>query len=182
MSRNSLFVLLLAMGVVLAVEANHAAGAAGPQARTDKAQAKTKTAEKAQANREVAHVRTEGAQAKIEAAQVRTELTQAKKGAAHDGTEHTPATTGEAQGQVEEAAPSKEDQKLTSVPGGSALGMSILGNQEAPKSLVIVPWKSSELGRSPGISTMLDDSKQPVDKEVFLRGLRYYEIRSGRKR
>lgn len=60
-------------------------------------------------------------------------------------------------------------------------GMSILGNQEAPKSLVIVPWKSSELGRSLGISPMLDDSRQPVDKEVFMRALRYYEIRSKTK-
>ncbi len=57
-------------------------------------------------------------------------------------------------------------------------GMSILGNQEAPKSLVIVPWKSSELGDSLGISTMLDDSRQPIDKEVFMRALSYYEIRS----
>jgi len=57
-------------------------------------------------------------------------------------------------------------------------GMSLLGNQEAPKSLVIVPWKSSEVGDSLGISTMLDDSRQPVDKEVFMRALRYYEIRS----
>ena len=31
-------------------------------------------------------------------------------------------------------------------------GMSILGNQEAPKALVIVPWKSSELGGSLGIA------------------------------
>ena len=58
-------------------------------------------------------------------------------------------------------------------------GMSILGNQEAPKSLVIVPWKSSVLGDSIGISTMLDDSKQPIDKDVFMRALKYYEIRSG---
>src|SRR5437879_3704515 len=74
-----------------------------------------------------------------------------------------------------------EDPKLTSVPGSKALGMSILGNQDAPKSLVIVPWKSSELGESPGISPMLDDSRQPVDKEVFMRALRYYEIRSKTK-
>src|SRR5262249_22790834 len=47
-----------------------------------------------------------------------------------------------------------EDGKLISVPGGKALGMSILGNQEAPKALVIVPWKSSELGNVPGISTL----------------------------
>jgi hypothetical protein len=58
--------------------------------------------------------------------------------------------------------------------------MSILGNQEAPKSLVIVPWKSSEIGDSLGISPLLDDSRQPIDKEVFLRALSYYEIRSGK--
>lgn len=57
-------------------------------------------------------------------------------------------------------------------------GMSILGNQEAPKSLVIVPWKSSRIGDSVGVATMLDDSRQPVDREVFLRALRYYELRS----
>jgi hypothetical protein len=57
-------------------------------------------------------------------------------------------------------------------------GMSVLGNQEAPKSLVIVPWKSSGIGESLGISAMLDDSRQPVDKEVFMRALSYYEIRS----
>ena len=58
------------------------------------------------------------------------------------------------------------------------LGMSILGNQEAPKALVIVPWKQSEMGNALGISTLLDDSRQPVDKEVFMRMLSYYDIRS----
>ena len=57
-------------------------------------------------------------------------------------------------------------------------GMSILGNQEAPKSLVIVPWRDSELGNSLGISTMFDDSRQPIDREVFMRALSYYQIRS----
>jgi hypothetical protein len=72
-----------------------------------------------------------------------------------------------------EATPAKtdKDDKVIS-------GMSILGNQDAPKSLVIVPWKSSELGDSVGISTMLDDSRLPIDKEVFMRMLSYYEIRS----
>jgi hypothetical protein len=79
----------------------------------------------------------------------------------------------------EEAQVQKEgDGKLISVPGGKALGMSILGNQEAPKALVIVPWKTSELGNALGISTILDDSKLPIDKEVFMRMLSYYEIRS----
>jgi hypothetical protein len=57
-------------------------------------------------------------------------------------------------------------------------GMSILGNQETPTSLVIVPWKSSRIGESIGVSTLLDDSRQPVDKEVFMRALRFYQIRS----
>src|SRR5216683_496855 len=70
-----------------------------------------------------------------------------------------------------------EDGKLTSIPGSKALGMSILGNQEAPKALVIVPWKSSKLGNGPGVSTLLDDSRLPIDKEVFMRMLSYYEIR-----
>ena len=58
-------------------------------------------------------------------------------------------------------------------------GMSILGNQEAPKSLVIVPWKSSEIGAGVGVARALDTSIRPVDKDVFMRELRYYEIRTG---
>ena len=71
----------------------------------------------------------------------------------------------------EDARKKEEDAKLLS-------GMSVLGNQEAPKALVIVPWKSSEIGDSLGVSTMLDDSRQPIDKEVFMRVLSYYEVRS----
>ena len=81
--------------------------------------------------------------------------------------------------QPDDAQPKKdEDGKLINVPGGKGLGMSVLGNQEAPKALVIVPWKSSELGNVQGISTLLDDSRHPVDKDVFMRMLSYYEIRS----
>jgi hypothetical protein len=58
-------------------------------------------------------------------------------------------------------------------------GMSILGNQEAPKSLVIVPWKSSELGDGIGVSRALDTRIRAVDKDVFMRELKYYGIRSG---
>ena len=67
-------------------------------------------------------------------------------------------------------------------PAGSAdqeiSGMSIVGNDEAPKSLVIVPWKSSELGNGTQVSRVLDDGRGPVDKDVFMRQLGYYEIRS----
>src|SRR5690349_14924445 len=75
--------------------------------------------------------------------------------------EAAPPKQGETDGQAGDAqTPVAGDAKLTSVPGSKALGMSILGNQEAPKSLVIVPWKTSELGGSPGVSLLLDDSRQ----------------------
>lgn len=60
-------------------------------------------------------------------------------------------------------------------------GMSIVGNDEAPKSLVIVPWKSSDLGGDLDVSKMIDDGRRPVDREVFLRALDYYEIRTGKR-
>jgi hypothetical protein len=60
-------------------------------------------------------------------------------------------------------------------------GMSVLGNDDSPKSLALVPWKTSLLGDAPSISKLLDDSTQPVDKEVFLRELAYYEIKTDSK-
>ena len=134
------------------------------------------------------------AKVKTEAARGQKEEAQAKTKAAQEGTAEGQAEAKKAQGQADVAQVKSEagqtdgsqaqtdtDPKLTSVPGGKSLGMSILGNQEAPTSLVIVPWKSSEVGRATGISPMLDDSRQPVDKEVFMRELRYYEIRSEKK-
>jgi hypothetical protein len=66
-------------------------------------------------------------------------------------------------------------------PGGDKqmTGMSILGNDDAPKALVIVPWKSSGMGDVLDVSRALDDGRQPVDRDVFLRELDYYEIREG---
>jgi hypothetical protein len=61
----------------------------------------------------------------------------------------------------------------------SMLGMSILGNEEAPKSLVIVPWKSSQIGDGQGVGNSMDDRARPVDREVFMREVHYYELRSG---
>ncbi len=81
------------------------------------------------------------------------------------------------------AAEKAEAQQADSKPAGDVKmsGMSILGNDDAPKSLVIVPWKSSRLGDMPGLSRLLDDSTQPVDKEVFMRELAYYQIKSESK-
>src|SRR5262249_45627120 len=163
MSRNLLVVLLLATGLAVADKKpgpKHATGAAEEQTKTATVRGKT---EEAQANSKTAQITTE-AQAEVEQPQGRSEKA-------------------ETEDPSEAAAPAQTDKdgKLVSVPGGKALGMSVLGNQEAPTSLVIVPWKSSEVGRSLGISPMLDDSRQPVDKEVFMRALRYYEIRSETK-
>lgn len=80
-----------------------------------------------------------------------------------------PASAAEAPAKATEEPKPKHD---------PSLGMSILGNQEAPKALVIVPWKGSEMGDAHGISTRLDDSRLPIDKDVFTRMLSYYEIRS----
>ena len=65
-----------------------------------------------------------------------------------------------------------EDEKLLS-------GMSFVGNDEAPKSLVIVPWKSSGLGSTLDVLGNLDDGPAPVDRDVFARELDYYELRVG---
>jgi len=164
MSRNLLVVLLLATGVAVADKkpgAKHATGPAVAQRKTAAVRGQT---EEAEANTKAVQVQTEEAQPDIEEPQGRSEKA-------------------ETEGPSEAAAQAQtdKDSKLISVPGGKALGMSVLGNQEAPTSLVIVPWKSSEVGRSPSVSPMLDDSRQPVDKEVFMRALRYYEIRSETK-
>jgi len=117
----------------------------------------------------------QAAQPKTKAARGKTEEPQPKK----EEAKKEEARNDEAMKLTQEPQQkTEEDGKLTSVPGSKALGMSILGNQEAPKALVIVPWKSSELGNGPGVSTLLDDSRRPVDKEVFMRMLSYYEIRS----
>ena len=55
-------------------------------------------------------------------------------------------------------------------------GMSIVGNDEAPKSLYIVPWKSSEIGVETSLNTMLNDTDVPVDRDVFKRQLDFYKV------
>jgi len=92
------------------------------------------------------------------------------------GNESTESEAPASEETLAEASPAK--------PGGpkTMSGMSILGNEETPKSLVIVPWKSSEMGDELDLSDTLDDRAQPVDKEVFLRELTFYEIRSGEQK
>jgi hypothetical protein len=79
----------------------------------------------------------------------------------------------DAQASASQATPPGGDVKMS--------GMSILGNEDAPKSLVIVPWKSSQLADMPSVSRLLDSATQPVDKDVFMRELAYYEFKTSSK-
>lgn len=101
-----------------------------------------------------------------------TRVAEAKEQAAAEGNAKDAKAPANAEAK-EQAAKPEGDVEMS--------GMSILGNDEAPKSLVIVPWKSSQLGDMPGFSKLLDDATQPVDKDVFMRELAYYQIRSNSK-
>jgi len=56
-------------------------------------------------------------------------------------------------------------------------GATITGNRELPKALHIVPWKSSDAGDLAGrpMNSLVDEALSPVDRDVFLRELKYYE-------
>jgi hypothetical protein len=162
MSRHLLLVLFLASAVALAVAQDKPkTQPTGAAAKTQKKPAAAQLPNAAAKPKKATQGQADSAKPKKEDAQPQADGPQGKA----DGGDAMP----------------DEGPKLTSVPDSKALGMSILGNQDAPKSLVIVPWKTSELGDSPDISPLLDDSRQPVDKEVFMRSLRYYEIRSKTK-
>ena len=55
-------------------------------------------------------------------------------------------------------------------------GMSIIGNDEAPKSLYIVPWKSSDIVAETSLDTMLNEGDVPVDRVVFKLQLDFYKV------
>ena len=55
-------------------------------------------------------------------------------------------------------------------------GMSVLGNNEAPMSLFIVPWKSSELGVETNLNRTLNERDVPVDRDVFMRELDFHQV------
>ena len=56
-------------------------------------------------------------------------------------------------------------------------GATITGSQELPKALHIVPWKSAEAGDLAGrpLNSLVDEILAPIDRDVFLRELEYYE-------
>jgi len=56
-------------------------------------------------------------------------------------------------------------------------GTTITGNQELPKALHIVPWKSPEAGdlAARPMNSLVDEILAPIDRDVFLRELEYYQ-------
>lgn len=59
----------------------------------------------------------------------------------------------------------------------SLSGISIIGNKDAPKSLYIVPWRSAKLGMETDLnSSLLNEGLHPVDRDVFMRELNFYEV------
>ena len=60
-------------------------------------------------------------------------------------------------------------------------GATIIGNSELPKALHIVPWKSAEPGELAGrpMNSLVNEILAPVDRDVFLRELQYYEAVHG---
>lgn len=74
----------------------------------------------------------------------------------------------------------KQPAKKTDEAAKELSGISIIGNKEAPKSLYIVPWKDSQVGVETSLTSgLLDERMQPVDKEVFMRELDYYQLTQG---
>ncbi len=57
-------------------------------------------------------------------------------------------------------------------------GTAVIGNQELPKILYIVPWKKSGLPdmRRPPISQLIDEVLAPLDREEFRREIYYHRV------
>lgn len=61
-------------------------------------------------------------------------------------------------------------------------GMSILGNEETPKSLVIVPWKSSEMGDEQSMSDALDEQASRSIRKSFCASCVFTKFALGNSR
>jgi hypothetical protein len=60
-------------------------------------------------------------------------------------------------------------------------GTTVIGNRELPKALHIVPWKSADSGDLAGrpLNSLVDQTLEPLDRDVFRRELEYYEAVHG---
>ena len=56
-------------------------------------------------------------------------------------------------------------------------GISIVGNSEIPKSLIIIPWRSARISRETTLlPSPLNEELGPVDKDSFMRQLDFYKL------
>lgn len=55
-------------------------------------------------------------------------------------------------------------------------GTAIIGNQELPKVLYIVPWKKASLPDlgAPPLQSLISDALAPLERDEFRRQVRYY--------
>ena len=82
-----------------------------------------------------------------------------------------------AQDKAKQSKAKQDKAKKSDAEAKEVSGMSIVGNSEAPKSLTIIPWKSSEIGRDADFkSSLLSQEIAPIDKPSFLRGLDFYKL------
>ena len=60
-------------------------------------------------------------------------------------------------------------------------GTTVIGNRELPKALHIVPWKAADSGDLAGrpLNSLVDQTLEPLDRDVFLREIEYYEAVHG---
>jgi hypothetical protein len=60
-------------------------------------------------------------------------------------------------------------------------GTTVIGNRELPKALHIVPWKAADSGDLAGrpLNSLVDQTLEPLDRDVFRRELEYYEAVHG---
>ena len=77
---------------------------------------------------------------------------------------------------------SAEEQPVRNKDEAKALsGMSIVGNDQSPKALYIVPWKSSDVGVETVLNMPANSGYTPVDRDEFRRKLDYYYFRTTSK-
>lgn len=78
------------------------------------------------------------------------------------------APSSNAADEKKQAAPSKGKKELTT---------NVVGSQEAPTVLNVVPWKEREVRyeRKSPISSILEQSLQPLDRDVVMREIQYHD-------
>lgn len=62
-------------------------------------------------------------------------------------------------------------------------GARIYGNNEMPNVTYIVPWKDETLDplKVQPSTNLFDEALNPVDRDVFMREVEYYELLQGKK-